>query len=92
MYNICFSICVIYRLHNVIDILLYFVYKAKCCERHSINQSISYSKMSSSANTSRRRGILALLLHRSKIVWHEHINKSISFHMQIRFLNSRLPF
>ena len=51
-----------------------------------------YSKMSSSANTSRRRGILSLLLRISKMVWHEHINKSISFHMQIRFLNSRLPF
>ena len=52
----------------------------------------NYSKMSSSANTSRRRGILKLLLRISKIVWHEHINKFISFHMQISFLNSRLPF
>ena len=53
---------------------------------------LRYSKMSSSANTSRRRGILTLLLHISKMIWHEHINKSMSFHMQIRFLNSRLPF
>ena len=53
---------------------------------------LCYSKMSSSANTSRRRGILAILLHISKMVWHEHINKSISFHMQIRLLNSCLPF
>ena len=53
---------------------------------------VLYSKMSSSANTSRRRGILTLLMHISKMVWHGHINKFITFHTQISFLNSRLPF
>ena len=54
---------------------------------HGNTMGYRYSKMSSSANTSRRRGILKLLLHISKMVWHEHIN-FIFFHMQISFLNS----